>query len=268
MKEIYDEAGALLGAVTKKFEDVLNFHNSMIANKIKFVEKSMSELDKKKRSLDEEISVLTKQEQQVLQSISKKGALEDFQKLNTQLSELKERRGEKGGLLAEICRVEEQVNLTKDSLEAVSKSLLEYQGRLDNALEKFNLYYTDYAKKLYDEEYVLSYDNEDNGTYVFSVTAMKGAVGSGKKKGQITAFDLAYLRYLEEKKASTCRFQLNDRMEEVSINQLKTAFDIANKIDGQFIVAILKDKIASLGDQFISDNQILKLTQEEKFFNI
>jgi uncharacterized protein YydD (DUF2326 family) len=268
VRDVYDSAGALLGSVSKDFQEVLNFHNSMIENKIKFVRSSMRDLLEAKKTIEAKVSEFTKKEQGILKSISQKGALADYQKLNVEYSELKEKRGEKAGLLEELNKLEVQEKLMKDSLDNVTNELLGYREKLDIAIEKFNVYYTDFSNKMYKEKYVLSYDNDEHGNFTFNVTAMKGAVGTGKKKGQISAFDLAYLKYLEERNANTCRFQLNDRMEEVSINQLKTSFEIANSIKGQFVVSILKDKIRDLGDEFISANEVLTLSEQEKFFKI
>lgn len=268
VREVYDSAKLLVPEIQRKFEDVLEFHNGMIANKIQFVEKNLEKLSGKIEQTEKAITQHTVRERELLSSISKQGALEDFRKLNNDLGELKERRGERVGILGEIEKVDAQIKTTKKSLAEVNKSLAEFQDSLDKELEIFNKYYTEISNELYGEQFVLSYDINDRDIYEFNVTAMRGAIGAGKKKGYITAFDLAYLKYLEKKMAGTCRFQLNDRLEEVSINQLATAFKIANEIDGQFVVAILQDKISSLGEDFIHENEVSRLSEKDKFFRL
>lgn len=155
-----------------------------------------------------------------------------------------------------------------NALSEVNSQIKHYQEKLDESLDKFNDYYREISKELYNEEYIFSYEINDDDVFEFSATTMVGAVGAGKKKGQIAAFDLSYLKYLEKKQSSMCRFQVHDRLEEIHLNQLKAMFDIANGIDGQFVVPILRERIAGLGDQFIKDNMVVSLADDDKFFRI
>jgi hypothetical protein len=47
-------------------------------------------------------------------------------------------------------------------------------------------------------------------------------------------------------KSKLPRFVLHDSTEDVSINQIKTLFEISNSLDGQYIVTSLKDKFTTL----------------------
>ncbi len=268
IKKIYDQAKVYVEGLHKSFEETFNFHNSMISNKIDFVKKTLFSLEQNRDNFKEDLDKLFITEKTLLKKISKKGVLDDLQNYNEKLSSLKEERGEKRGILKEKEQTEKELKKLKQSLSEINSKMSEFQKDLNQELEKFNSSYREISKKLYDEEYVFAYELDNDDRYEFSTSAMPGTVGSGKKKGQIIAFDLAYLKFLETKKANICRFQIHDRLEEVHFNQLKSAFTIANEIDGQFIIPILKERIANLGDIFIEKNKIISLSQNEKFFRI
>lgn len=265
--KIYEEAKLYLKEVNKSFDDLVGFHNNMISNKINFVSRHIEKLASRKQELDVQISILMDDEKKLLKSLDAKGALEDFKKLNLDLANLKELRGQKNSLLAEIKKTQTEINLELENLKKITESINEFKHELDKQLESFNSFFRDIARRFYKENYLFVYEVENN-SFEFKVTSIDGAVGTGKKRGQITAFDLAYLKYLEIRKAKTCRFQLNDRLEEVSSTELKSIFDEANSIEGQFIVSILREKVLFLGDEFLKNNNTLSLSQSDKFFKI
>jgi hypothetical protein len=59
---------------------------------------------------------------------------------------------------------------------------------------------------------------------------------------------------------------MHDQLETIHDNQLNTIIEVANSINGQYIVPILRDKIPSNVD--ISEFEVLSLSQENKLFKI
>ncbi|EAW8076977.1 DUF2326 domain-containing protein, partial [Salmonella enterica] len=142
----------------------------------------------------------------------------------------------------------------------------------DNRVKIFNNFFSIYTKKLYDEEFILTF-TEKNGVYDFKVdpvgvVASKGNLGDGKKKAQVSALDLAYLSLQAEIKSKSVRFVAHDGIEAIHPNQIRVLFDIASSIDGQYILAILSDKLSSIEKKFITEHTILELSEDNKFFKI
>ncbi|MBU9853033.1 DUF2326 domain-containing protein, partial [Rahnella aceris] len=98
------------------------------------------------------------------------------------------------------------------------------------------------------------------------VVKSKGNLGDGKKKAQVSALDLAYLALQEEIGSKSLRFVAHDGIEAIHKNQIRILFDIASSIDGQYILAILSDKLSDIDQEFISENTILELSEDDKFF--
>lgn len=112
----------------------------------------------------------------------------------------------------------------------------------------------------------MSSQQNDKG-YDLIVTNLEGNPSSGKKKGQIAAFDFAYIEFAEAIGIDLAHFIMHDQLEHVHDNQLSTILvDLANSINCQFVLPIVKDKIPA--DLDIEDYVILTLSENEKLFKI
>ena len=130
----------------------------------------------------------------------------------------------------------------------------------------FNNYFTKISNKLYGEEYLLSTQKNEKG-YDLIVTNIEGNPSTGKKKGQIAAFDFSYILFAEEIEIKHIHFILHDQLENMHDNQLSTILiDLANSINCQFILPIVTDKIPSELD--IEKYIILSLSESDKLFKI
>ena len=271
IEALYKQANAFVPNLQKSFKDLVSYHNSMIDNKISFVKKSLRAASKNAEEQEEKLGSLTSQESIILSELAKTGALSDLQKIQNELNELYEQKGQKEGVLETI----DDLNLEKEeiekSLSEITEKLEEFSEELDKRLGQFNIIFSDYSNSLYGEKYVLSADQvkkKHTDVYQFKIDNVKGNVGAGKKKAQVSAFDLAYLKFLENMRAQSVRFTLHDRLEDVHSNQLRTLFNISEDIDGQYIVAVLKDKVRELDTNFLDRCTILSLSQTDRFFKL
>ncbi len=64
------------------------------------------------------------------------------------------------------------------------------------------------------------------------------------------------------------QFVIHDKMENTHINQIKTIFEICNKIEGQYIIPILRERIDKVDQQYIERSKVLELSSSDKFFRI
>ena len=91
--------------------------------------------------------------------------------------------------------------------------------------------------------------------------------GKGKKKGQIAAFDLAYIKYAEEMELEYLHFILQDQIENVHDNQISLLLqNIVSKINCQYILTVLRDKLPS--DIDADKYKIISLSQDDKLFKV
>lgn len=268
IKQVYEEAKRFIPTIQKTFEEVLEFHNKMIYKKIEFINKEIDKLKIQVKDKRKQLEQYLEEEAVILRSLSNSEAFEDVEKIQRALHGLYEQKGQKESLIALILELSSQIKKNKEKLQDLANRIGAYQDDFQKKITVFNSYFSEYSQKLYDnEKYILAYDY-NRATFNFKINNITENAGAGKKKAQITAFDLAYISFLNKMGSEMPKFVMHDKLEDIHINQLGTLFEIANNIYGQYVVAILRDKIIKFGDNFIQENQILKLSQADKFFKI
>lgn len=269
IREMYEEAEAYIGKLDKDFESVLGFHNSLIGNKLKFVEKSFEEKNSALFTLKNQLGKNLKEEQEILRLLSREGVFDSVELLYEALYKKYEEKGRREQLILEIERsTEEQANLETRLTGLNRKYELALSGFQEN-ISVFNKYFSKYAKSLYDENFIFTYDDAGE-TLKFLIENIDGNVGSGKKKATIAAFDFAFMAYFTEIGSLLPRFALHDGIEDISDNQIHTLFEIAASLEGQYVLSVIKDRLKplELGEEFYKKNTILSLSEADKFFKL
>ena len=265
---IYSEAGSYIPDLHKSFEDVVAFHNKMIQDRIEFIQ---GQLGNKKELLGKyscQLDMVLSEKEAITIEVLDEGLLDELNLLNTKIEELSFKRGE---IEQSIFLLEEQ----EGKIERLSSDLhkIEEQMSSDNtedSLTQFNQIFTDYCYKLYGEKYFLNYnpDWENQKKFPVTIDSLRGALGTGKKKGVIVAFDLAYMQYSIQSGIEAPYFVIHDKMENTHINQLSTIFEMCEGIDGQYIIPILRERIDKVDQKSIEKASILELSSDDKFFRI
>lgn len=267
LKAIYDNASAYLPELHKKFEDVLNFHNSMVDNKIAYLTRNF-EADNRELSLRKtDRNEMLELERQLVKELNAVISLDEYNDLIFELNKKFEEKGKKEGLLSEIRAVQNSIDEKSKRLEEINNTLASYEDELNEKEKKFNEFFAELSDELYGEQCILTHDKVKEN-YKFGIQDLQANKGSGKKKGEIASFDLAYIKYCAAEGIKAPKFVLHDSPEDVSINQLLTLVKIANDLDGQFIVSVLKDKFLSSAEAeaVIESNKVVELSEAEKLF--
>lgn len=270
IKNMYTETKAFFPELQKKFEDAIDFHNSLIQNKLKFISHDIPAIEEEISELKVTLNSELQKEEELGEKLSSTGSLSDYELLIEELNSKYEKKGQFEERLNQINSLEESIQQKTDRLEEITKELINSEPELTNNIRIFNKYFTYYSKQLYNEEFVLSHF-KDNGVYKLRIDNLDANTGDGKKKVQIAAFDLAYIAFTKEIGMKSLSFEMHDRIEGIHSHQLSTLFELVNseKFGGQYIVAVLKDKFDSetLKD-YLESNKVLELSQNDKLFRI
>ena len=137
-------------------------------------------------------------------------------------------------------------------------------------IKRFNIIFSDYSQKLYNEKYFIAYNEnwEESKSFPITCETLSGQIGTGKKKAVTMAFDLAYLEFSNEMNIICPKFVIHDKLENTYINQLETIFEISESINGQLIVPILRERVSKLDENLIEECKIIELSEEDKLFRI
>ncbi|MBZ4415274.1 DUF2326 domain-containing protein [Myxococcus sp. RHSTA-1-4] len=271
LEELYRAAKSELPQLARKFSELQSFHNAMVESKVRFVQQGIERARAQLEEREAALSAAAGRESALLKVISDKGVLADLNKIHMEVNRLHESRGEKMGLLSRIEELEKELEDTRKVLDEAEAAIAASQHAVDKRLEIFNAAFSDYSRRLYGEEYVVYYDAREvkgRKRYEFKISNVAGNEGTGKKRAQIAAFDLAYMKLQSDLRSDTVRFTLHDQVETVSVNQLQTLFELAESVEGQFLVCVLADKLASVDDALVKRAAVLRLSQEDKFFRL
>ena len=265
IKSLYEKAKSLISNIQVSFEDTVKFHNDLISEKLEYITKELPEIEQQIRKIKSEIIVLRKEEDTLTEKLNKSALVADFEKTILDLNKLFERKGN----LEEQKRLwiysQEKLAEIDDNLNAINQGISSKDNQIQHRITEFNKYFSVMSNRLYGETYLLSSQKNEKG-YELIVTNLEGNPSTGKKKGQIAAFDFAYIQFADKLDIGCLHFIMHDQLETIHDNQLNTIVEVANGINSQYIVPILRDKIPSNID--ISEFEVLSLSQDDKLFKI
>ncbi|ORU93125.1 MAG: hypothetical protein A6F72_06155 [Cycloclasticus sp. symbiont of Poecilosclerida sp. N] len=262
----YKKAKSLIPNLQKSFEDIVGFHNRMIKEKIIYITKELPDLDSKLKGLQNKSSALLNDEKNYSEKLKKSNTIDDLQEISSKLHTLHEAKGaveEKKRILQDSAS--KLKNITRE-LGVINQKISEKGALIEERIANFNLYFTEMSNQLYAEKFILSSNKTDKG-YLLDISSIAGNLGTGKKKGQIAAFDLAYIQFADNNGIHIPHFILHDQIENIHDNQISQLLtEMVANINCQYIVPVLQDKLPESID--IEKYKILSLSQQNKLFKV
>lgn len=268
IRQLYNEAKVYIDSLEKTYEDVLEFHNAMIQNRINFISRQFDSKKSELRKALEFREYLLEEKKQITIDVLDEGLLDELNLMNTQIESL---NIEIGGIEQSL-KILEGAEIEKlyfiEQINQINRKM--NPDIINEKIKVFNKYFALYCEKLYGEKYLFVYNNnwKEQKKFPVSLDAFKGNVGTGMKKGVIVAFDLAYMKYAEVMGISAPQFVIHDKLENTHINQLKTIFDLCQEINGQYIIPILRERVDKLDENVIERAKVLELSTNNKFFKV
>ncbi|MBT6837252.1 MAG: DUF2326 domain-containing protein [Bacteroidetes bacterium] len=265
IKKLYERANSLIPNLQVSFEDTIKFHNDLLNQKLKYITKELPELEVSINQTKIKLKAFQRKESLLTITLKKSGFTEDLELIVIELNKLSEKKGS----------LEEQKRLWESSIEklrnietelkTINEGINSGDELIQSRITLFNKYFSDLSNQLYGEYYLLSTQKTEKG-YDLIVTNIEGNPSTGKKKGQIAAFDFAYMKFADSLDINCLHFVMHDQLENIHDNQLNTIVDVANQLNGQYIVPILRDKVPENID--ISKFEVISLSQIDKLFRI
>jgi uncharacterized protein YydD (DUF2326 family) len=265
IKMLYEKAKSLIQMVQVSFEDTLKFHNNLISEKLKYITKELPDLKKTIGKINSEIYNLRIQEKELTEKLRKKGIVDELEEIVKELNAQYERKGKLEQQKQMWEESNKQLQLVNNDLKTIDENIDSKDALIKNRITEFNKFFTVMSDKLYGESYLLS-PTKNNKGYDLSISNIDGNPSTGKKKGQISAFDFAYIQFADSLGIKCLHFIMHDQLEHIHDNQLNTVFEVANTNNCQYIVPILRDKIPSNVD--VDMFEVLSLSQDDKLFRI
>ena len=280
IKKMFEEANVILNdSIKKRFEDVESFNKKLLNNRQARLIEERKKLENQLSDIELIIQKLGHQEDNKLYLLKSTGSLEEYAKLNEQLSQVKvryEKLKSYRNLLNEYKNKIDEIkeNFIKEN-SATNKYLQENESLKNRNIKVFS----SFAEQFYENKPsgIIIENNEGDNLNRFKIEAtIDSDSGDGVNNVKIFCFDWTLLK---NQNNHNIKYIFHDSrlISEIDPRQIATMFQIAyfnsTEHNFQYIISSNQkelDAIASELDEtefkkYVSDNVILDLTDESDF---
>ncbi|WP_455683311.1 DUF2326 domain-containing protein [Thomasclavelia sp.] len=271
LKNLYKEAKVNLEVVTKTFDELVQYHNKMIENKVSYITKDLPRLEEKIKQFKNALNEKLSEEKRISKKLKKSDTFSDLEEIILLLNAQYQKKGECESILAKISESEENLDSIEKNIEKINNEIMstEFQEDVKRQVTEFNKHFASISEYLYGEKYLLTYEIKEtkkNHQKYYEFSTFNANMSSGKKQGEILCFDIAIIKFLRELKIDHLSFLLNDKKELMDNNQLIKVSKYAKENRIQLVFSMLADKIPEELNN--DENVILRLSQSDKLFKI
>jgi len=268
VKSIYSEAGKYHEKLQHDWEDLSNFVTNLRGRKERFLQKQLDKLNENAANARHALAQLQVEEGNLVSALRQTRAFDVALEARADLHEKLKQAGGLEESLNTIQLLRSSLEEIDRKLEVTRKILEEGKTQLTKRVSLFNEFFSSLSKDLYGEQYLLTFDESKNGSIVFSLTSVGANVGAGKKVSQTAAFDIAYIKFLRAAGINFPTFVCHDGVESIHGNPLSALLTTANALDGQLVLAAIRDKLPGINETFLEENTILELAHDDKLFRL
>ncbi len=268
IERIYKEAQRYIPKLQHDWNELTDFIQSLRGRKERFLQAQAADLEGRATALRVELDALQAQEKTEIGALMRSRAFNQALEVRADLQEKLKRLGSLEQDIADIRDLKSQIAGVENRLAATKEQIEQGKAKLRQNVATFNRYFSKLSKELYGEEYLLHFDDTERGSIAFRLSSVGSNVGSGKKMSQTAAFDLAYIDFLRATRIPFPTFVCHDGLESIHGNQLAALLRIASALNGQLVVATLRDKLPEMPKAFIAENTVLELSHDDKLFGL
>lgn len=180
---IYQQATQQIEGIQKTFDNLVEYHNQMINEKVKFITKELPILQDTILQKKESINYLLTEEKRITNLISKSESFIELEQLVNQLNEKYRRKGEYENIISQLEEIENEIKeLSRQLNEIDSFAFSEiFERTIKEQVNKFNKHFSYVSSYLYGEQYALKYDivTNKNGQKLYKFSAFNTNFSSG-----------------------------------------------------------------------------------------
>lgn len=267
-RSFYDEVCSLIPSVNKTFEEMVEFNRALCENEITYFQEVGAELELERASAQAKLVDFSAENLRYL-SLLDGEAMTEYEVLLEECMRLRQEMGRNSEVLSTLHGYDGRMKELESQIASLSEGGEERESSVSShqdMMNSFNSYFTPMANDVNGERPILTYSTATN-KFPVAITDLNGS-STGTRKSLLAVYDLSYQEFANANRIEVPRFVVQDVVENVEGEDLKKIIDIANGIDCQFIVAVLKEKLDS--SQIPQEAQdvmcILKLSKQDKLF--
>ena len=267
-RSFYDEVCSFIPSVNKTFEEMVEFNRALCENEITYFQEVGAELELERASAQAKLVDFSAENLRYL-SLLDGEAMTEYEVLLEECMRLRQEMGRNSEVLSTLHGYDGRMKELESQIASLSEGGEERESSVSShqdMMNSFNSYFTPMANDVNGERPILTYSTATN-KFPVAITDLNGS-STGTRKSLLAVYDLSYQEFAIANRIEVPRFVVQDVVENVEGEDLKKIIDIANGIDSQFIVAVLKEKLdSSRIPQEAQDAMcILKLSKRDKLF--
>mgnify|MGYP002761627140 FL=1 len=267
-RSFYDEVCSLIPSVNKTFEDMVEFNRALCENEMAFFQEVGAELESERASIQANLIDFSAENSRYL-SLLDGDAMTEYEALLEECMRLRQEIGRNSEVLSMLHGYDKRIKELESQIASLSEGGEERESSVSShqdMMNSFNSYFTQMANEVNGERPILTYSTATN-KFPVAITDLNGS-STGTRKSLLAVYDLSYQEFAIANRIEAPRFVVQDVVENVEGEDLKKIVDIANGINCQFIIAVLKEKLDS--SQIPQDAQdsmcILELSKQDRLF--
>lgn len=267
-RSFYDEACSLIPSVNKTFEDMVEFNRALCENEIIYFQDVGAELESERTSVQAKLADFSTENSRYLSLLDGKAMIE-YETLLEECMRLRQEMGRNCEVLSTLHGYDGRIKELESQIASLSEGGEERESSVSShqdMMNSFNSYFTHMANDVNGERPILTYSTATN-KFPVAITDLNGS-STGTRKSLLAVYDLSYQEFAIANRIEAPRFVVQDVVENVEGEDLKKIVDIANGINCQFIIAVLKEKLdSSQIPQDVQDSMcILELSKQDRLF--
>lgn len=267
-RNFYDEVCFLIPSVNKTFEDMVEFNRALCENEIAYFLEVGAELELERASVQAKLLDFSAENSRYL-SLLDGEAMTEYEALLEECMRLRQEMGRNSEVLSTLHGYDKRIKTLESQIANLSEGGEERESSVSShqdMMNSFNSYFTQMANDVNGERPILTYSTATN-KFPVAITDLNGS-STGTRKSLLAVYDLSYQEFAIANRIEAPRFVVQYVVENVEGEDLKKIVDIANGINCQFIIAVLKEKLDS--SQIPQDAQdsmcILELSKQDRLF--
>lgn len=267
-RNFYDEVCFLIPSVNMTFEDMVEFNRALCENEIAYFLEVGAELELERASVQAKLLDFSAENSRYL-SLLDGEAMTEYEALLEECMRLRQEMGRNSEVLSTLHGYDKRIKTLESQIANLSEGGEERESSVSShqdMMNSFNSYFTQMANDVNGERPILTYSTATN-KFPVAITDLNGS-STGTRKSLLAVYDLSYQEFAIANRIEAPRFVVQDVVENVEGEDLKKIVDIANGINCQFIIAVLKEKLDS--SQIPQDAQdsmcILELSKQDRLF--
>ncbi len=264
VRNFYNEVHELMPRISVSFEEMVHFNECLCDNRISYFANLRKTLESTRDKLKQRVDTITGKNSNLM-ALIEQSRLGKYESLQERLTDTAGQIGKRKDIITTLNNFKKHQDNLNKQIENAKRVSAEHTFSYEMT-DAFNKYFKQMAYTFTNERPVIVYV-EDRSKFPIQIEALQGT-STGSRKALIAAYDFSYQLFAREQHMHVPNFIVHDILENIEGNVLKKIIETSEKIDTQYIVAILKEKLDSSGIDEATQKklQVLQLSKDDKLF--